>query len=618
MYRFAPARLSLLLLCFTAIPHATSAHEVSGQRSFNDVVETRIRPQVERLVLQLAHEGRSMRIDGTPVFNGSDKFLPGKIALAFSDLISTLPPQDPRWPAYLADFRSLAALTVDEPNDSWGIYYYLSALAVLNGDGHLQAAVDPLTLAKLRVRLDWRTFVDVDSYKLIEHPSNYYCVAFAIARLRHKLGWEDAAGSDRLYAAITSHYETFSGPYGFADETDGEGRFDRYSILLAGEIAQRFMETGGKPPAAVLGWLRKSVEVMLPRLNARGEGFEYGRSLGPYGETAVVEVLTAAAVLEVLDENEKSLAYAYAARAAERYADFWLDPATGSVNLWDAGRRTDAYRGKFRILGENFSLGHQYLYTNTLWNRIGYQNKAPMRDFEAALKRLPPRTVTWFARGKYDRLLLTLRDEERIISLPLINGGASQHMNSPYFPIPFSPGMLAGIPDSDESVLVPLITLGDGSKLMPLAYFRDINVTAGGRRTQVTYRQSELDRMGGEEPVADDRISVATTYVFEHGVITRTDVYTPRQPVAVKGVAMAFGSFSSGPATTGLTSRFSNGSVWEFQVSGFEACQASSALGDRRYGTPTGPLASKVICTRGAFTMDRPVTLSWKLQYRAE
>ncbi|MBO9707390.1 MAG: hypothetical protein J7521_04165 [Caulobacter sp.] len=44
-------------------------------------------------------------------------------------------------------------------------------------DGRLKEAVDPLTLAKLRVRLDWRMFVDVDTYALIDHPNNYYCEA---------------------------------------------------------------------------------------------------------------------------------------------------------------------------------------------------------------------------------------------------------------------------------------------------------------------------------------------------------------------------------------------------------------------------------------------------------
>ncbi|HLA73960.1 MAG TPA: hypothetical protein VK624_20830 [Steroidobacteraceae bacterium] len=604
------------LICIALALGSAANAGAAGAPSFNEIVAGRIQPQLERLVQQLVKEGRAMRIDGTPVFNGSDKFLPGKIALAFSDVISSIPVGDPRVARYVADFRRVADLTVDDPNDSWGIYYYLSALAALDRAGQLKAALDPLTLAKLRVRLDWRTFVDRDSYALIEHPNNYYCVAFAIARLRNQLRWEDGEGAQRLYAAMTAHYREYSGDHGFADETDGEGRFDRYSVLLAGEIAQRFMETGDVPPAEVIGWLRKSATVMLPRLNSRGEGFEYGRSLGPYSETAIIEVLTAAAVLNLLDDDDKALAYAYASRASQRYADFWLDARTGSVNLWDQGRRTDQYRGKFRILGENFSLGHQYVYTNAAWNRMGYRDKPPLPDFDAKLQRLPGRSTTWFARGKYDRMLLTLREGGRVIGLPLINGGVDQHMHVPYFPIPFSPGMLDGVADGTEPFLLPRFELEDGSVLMPLAYFRDITVSASGQRTQVTYRQMELDRMGGKKPAPDDRLGVTTTYVFEPGIITRTDVYTAKQPIALKSVVMAFGSHSGKPVTSNLTTRFGAGDVREFRVAGMDSCESAAVLDDIRYHVAQGALRTKVNCVRKAFTMQEPVTIRWELRYR--
>ena len=585
---------------------------------FNEVVEDRIQPQLERLLQQLVKEGRSMKIDGTPVFNGSDKFLPGKIALTFSDLIASLPAGDARVARYLEDFRRIAQLTVDDVNDSWGIYYYLSALAALDRGGHLETALDPLTLAKLRVRLDWRTFVDRDSYALIEHPNNYFCVAFAIARLRHQLGWEDAEGAKSLYAAMTAHYLEYSGEYGFADETEGEGRFDRYSVLLAGEIAQRFMETGDTPPAQVIDWLRKSVAVMLPRLNARGEGFEYGRSLGPYGETAIIEVLTAAAVLNVLSDDDKALAYTFASRAAHRYAEFWLDAETGSINLWDNGRRTDDYRGKFRILGENLSVGHQYVYTNAAWNRLGWRDRPTLKNFERELERLPQRSTTWFARGKYDRMLLTLREGGRVIGLPIINGGAGQHMNIPYFPIPFSTGLLDGIADGKEPFLVPRFELRDGSVLMPLAYFRDIEVTTRGNRTEVRWRQTELDRMGARAPRADDRMGVTTTYIFEPGVITRTDVFTARQPVDVRGISMSFGTHSGMPTTRDLTTRFGEGVVAEFSVEGMNSCKAASAIEDDRYHTGQGPLHTKVECASEPFTLREPLTLRWQIRTRPQ
>ena len=300
--------------CLLACASPASAAAGAAPRPYNWTVESQVQPQAERLLVELAKQGRGLAMDGTPVFNGSDKFLPGKIALGLTDFLVSLPKGDPRIPAYVADFRKVAKLTVDDANDTWGIYYYLSALDELRRAGLLKQAVDPLTMAKLRVRLDWRSFVDPDSYRLIDHPNNYYSVAFSIARFRQRLGWESPEGAEKLFGKITEHYHAYSGSFGFADETDGEGRFDRYSILLAGEVAHHFMETGGEPPPEVREWLRKSADVMLARLNAQGEGFEYGRSLGPYGETAIIEVLTSAAALHMLSPQAEALAYAYASR----------------------------------------------------------------------------------------------------------------------------------------------------------------------------------------------------------------------------------------------------------------------------------------------------------------
>jgi hypothetical protein len=260
----------------------------------NRTVQDRLRPQVVALLEPLMREGRSLQIDGQPVFNGRDRFLPGKIALGMAYLITETPKDDPRLPEYLAASRRLADMTLQDPNDTWGLYYYALALHQLNQAGLLQQAIAPATLAELKKRLDWRVFVRESDLTLIDLPNNYYGVAFSLARLRLLLGWEDARGSELLLARTLDHYRTFS-EFGFSDETDGQGRFDRYSVLLIGEIAQRFIESGLEPPPEVRTWLRKSVDLLLPRLNLRGEGFEYGRSIGAYGETAFLEVLSAAA-----------------------------------------------------------------------------------------------------------------------------------------------------------------------------------------------------------------------------------------------------------------------------------------------------------------------------------
>lgn len=594
----ASAALAAVLAAVLALPG-----EAADIRPYDETLQTKLQPQVEKLLIGLVKDGRSLVIDGVPVFNGKDKFLPGKIAISLVEFLLSLPQNDPRLPSYLKNFRQVAKLTVDDANDTWGAYYYIVALDKLRQAGLLNDAVDRLTLAKLRVHLDWRMFIDPDNFDLIDHPNNYYVVAFGIARLRHRMGWEDLGGAERIYAKVVEHYHQYSGDFGFADETDGEGRFDRYSVLLSAEIAHHFVETGDRPPAEVLGWLRKSADVMLARMHEDGSGFDYGRSLGPYGETAIIEVLTSAAALDVLTPKEKELAYSYASRAAQRYVDFWTNKNTGSVDLWDQGRRTDAYRGKFRILGENLSLTHQYAYTDAIWNELGFKNKAPLADFVSAAKILPQESVTWFARGTYDRMLLTRRDKGHIISLPLINGGATQHMNSPYFPIPFARDMLSGIADGDNPLMLPRFTLADGSVLMPLAYMRDVKVERQGGKTIVTYRQSELDRMGKEAPVADDRLSLQSTYVFETGRITRTDIYTPKAPLDIAAIRLDFASFKDGPVT-------------EFKASGLASCQADQIDQNPDYESDLGPMNSRVICNDGPRKATEPFTIGWTITYR--
>jgi hypothetical protein len=616
-------RTSLILTTAAALAAATPAFAATqGPRGpiyttvapMNRTVETRLLPRMAVLLDKLLVEKRDMTLDGVKVFEADDKFLPGKIAIGLAYLIVDTPRTDPKFAKYLAAYRQIADMTVDDPNDTWGIYYYCQALHMLEDAGLLDQAVSPEAQAKLKVKLDWRRFVREGDLTLINLPNNYYGVAFSVARLRYRLGWEDASASEALLSRTLDHYREYSGEYGFADETDGDGRFDRYSVLLIGEISHRLIEAGMPATPEVRQWLRRSVDLMLPRLNMRGEGFEYGRSIGTYGETAFLEVLTAAAKLDVLTPQEKTMAYAFSSRVAARYMDFWFDPKMGSVNMWEHGRRTDSYRGKHRILGENLSLGRQYIYTSAIWNELGFKDKAPDPGYAAWLDTLPKRTVTWFARGQNDRLVVTLRDGKRVIGLPIINGGESQHMNTPYYPIPSSPGMLQGVADAVFPQLLPRITLADGAQLAPLAYAKDAKVDGQGARTVVTYAQDQLDRLGQKAPVADDRFSVKTTYVVEPGRIRRTDVFTPKAGVAVKAVDLAFASFSGKAVTKGGATTFGTGEVTGFTVEGL-GCSTRALADDKAYRSPTGAMTSLTSCTGGAGATG-PITVSWTIRYK--
>ena len=596
---------------WTARPHGPT---YATAPAMHDTVERRLMPQMEALLAQLLRDKRNMRLGGVEVFKSGDKFLPGKIAAAMSYRVLDLPKGDPRLPQRLKDFATIADLTVGDPNDTWGIYYYVSALHRLKQAGLLEEAVSPATLALLKARLDWHRFVRPD-LSLIDLPNNYYGVAFSIARLRFLMGWEDEKGSDRLLERTLDHYRRYSGEYGFADETEGKGRFDRYSVLLIGEIAQRLVETGMEPTPEVKGWLRRSVDLMLPRFNMRGEGWEYGRSIGTYGETAFLEVLTAAARLKVLTPTEERMAYAFSSRIAARYMDFWVNPATGSVDLWDQGRRTDAYRGKHRIFGENLSLARQYIYTDAIWSDLGYRGRAPDAGYERWLKTLPKSTTTWFARGEHDRAVVTIRDGDRVIGLPVINGAEGQHMHNPYFPVPFSPGMLQGSADADYPLLLPRITLTDGSVLMPLAWFKDVRVTKRGPVTDVTWRQDALDRMGGADATADPRATIVTKYRLTPGSITRTDSLSVKGAAKIAKIEMAFASFSSRPVTRSAgTVTFGTGEVKRLETRGYGNC-AAQQVAKQPYRSTTGAFRSLVECDVMMAVPTASTELNWTLSY---
>jgi hypothetical protein len=576
-------------------------------------------PQLEYFSQLLTREKADLTMDGVKPFEAGDKFLPGKIAAGLGDLLLHTPANDPRLPAMLRDFATMADVTVDMENHTWGIYYYIGTLYKLKKAGLLERAVHPATLEKLRQNLDWRTFVKQPSFELINLPTNYFGVAFSIARLRLLMGWEDAHGSEVLLDKMLTHYHDYSGKYGFSDETDGEGRFDRYSILLAAEICERFIETGLTVTPELKALLRKSADLALNAANADGSGFTMGRSLGPYGETAMLEILSTAAYLGVLTPEEKEYAYAYSTKIGERYMNFWYDPQMHSVDMWNKGRRTDTYRGKHRILGENFSLLHQLITTDEMWTRAGMKDAKPRADLASWLEhKRPAFSLTRFAGGDYDRALAIWRDGRHVVSLSMINGGISQHANSPYYPLPFSYGIVSGIADSGAKhpQLLPKFKLADGSELIPTAYEQDIQARPDGSGYRVTWHQDALDRLGQKAPVKDTRITVETSYSLQHGVITRTDTYRAASPLDVAGIAFEFASFSSGASVEGNTVNFKDGAVRSFTVNGLGACQAAPANGSELYRAPYGPMESVVSCSGAAFRMDKPLTISWTMRYQ--
>lgn len=609
-------------------PQIAAIQPALSEQPLNTIVAKKVLPQLDRFFDQLLAQKLDTEIDGVKVFaaNSGDKFLPGKVAIGMSYLLLNTPTTDPKFATYLAGYREIADFTIDTTNESWGIYYYTSALVKLQKAGLLEQAVSPATLAKLRTKLDYRSFVRAD-YSLINLPTNYYGVAFSIARLRYLLGWESAEASEVLLQKMMNHYKTFSA-FGFSDETDGSGRFDRYSVLLIGEIMQRLIETGMQPSAedtALLrGWLRQSVNLIKVNLNPAGNGVDFGRSLGPYADTAFTEVLSAAAHLNVLTAEEKDVAYAFATRIAAKYVEFWYDESMQSLNMWSKGRRVDSYRGKARILGENLSLSHQLIYTANLWSADGYGRKAPIgtNHYVAYLNQQPRSTLTKFAgfdgqSSTYDRGLVTYRDGLRVFNLPLVNGATTYHRTNPYFAVPHSYNMLSGVADTRWPNLQPQFVMSNNQTLIPAAYIKNVRTEEIGNTLKVSYDQDAMDRTTGSEPVKDTRITSSTEYTFAPGQITRVDTYRPTGSQGVSRIEMEFGSFSTGVRQSGTQFSYASGDVTGFEVEGLSSCTWADVSGNVDYNTPGGALQTSIRCSSPATTLNAPLVIKWTLKYRS-
>lgn len=605
----------------------------------DEIVNAKLVPVLDNLFNQVKASGLDTEIQGIKVFapNSGDRFLPGKVAIGFSYLLLKTSPSDPKYAKYLEGYRAIAELTLATTNETWGIYYYLSALWKLKKAGLLDGsdpAVKATTLAALQTNLDWRNFVDAANYSLKSGlPTNYYGVAFSVARLRYLLGWEGPEASEALLQKMIAHYRTFSA-FGFSDETDGSGRFDRYSVLLIGEIMQRLTETGMPVSAADMtslkGWLRQAVDVIVLRLNPAGNGFDYGRSLSAYGDTAFAEVLSAAQTHKVLTPTETDIAYAFATRITAKYAEFWYDDELKSLNMWDKGRRTDGYRGKGRILGENLSLSHQLIYTNNLWKDAGYAANPPVSTQKLLdyLNTLPRSALTKFAGfdgqpATYDRGLVTYRDGLRVISLPVVNGAQTYHRTNSYFAIPYSYNMLSGVADAQWPQLQPKFTFVAAPPLaravIPASYQKNLRtqLSTNGQILTVTYDQDAMNGVDVSAPVKDTRLTSTTTYTFEPGRITRVDTYTPTGVQSLEKIELEFGSYSGEATAEGQRFTYSSGDVTSFEVTGLQACAVADVSTDVNYNTPTGALKTSVRCSSAAQVLDKPLTIKWVLTYRS-
>lgn len=455
----------------------------------------------------------------------SDPFLSGKIMLSIASLLAHASDNNIITRILCKYVRKITTALIDAPIETWGVYFFLSAIHRLQELNILEDVFSYKELNRLRQKLHCNEFIDTKTYELINKPTNFYQVAYGISMFRFHLGWEDGAVKDALLQKMLSHIEKHCPTVGFADESAGNGRYDRYSVLLIAEIAHRLRESGLPLTKKIKTWLKHAADFVLMHANSEGIGFQYGRSIGPYGDSSTNEILSAAAWFGLLDESEKRTAYIYSTLSSERFLNFWWCNDSHSVNLWSAGRLTDKYRDRHRMLGETLSLLHHHLYTTEIWNQLGMHEtvtESPSLQSETWLRDIPPTKYYALNTGKDEYGIFIYRKADKAFTLPLINGD-QYHGKSFYLPIPYNHATIQGVPDKGFALLVPKITTQDGQELMPLGAFKDINIRHEDNLHIVSYKQNKFDIITEEKPRFIQGFKANTQYTFSNEFITRQD-----------------------------------------------------------------------------------------------
>ena len=560
-----------------------------------------LRSRMEQLFRKIAEEKENTAVDGVPGFNDKAQFTNGKVICEAAYVIAELLDAEKKKEG-LKQLRQIIGFTSGMLFETWGILYALEGIYRLNCQGLLEDAADEKDIEKLKTALDWRTFVDIENdYALIRKPTNYYGVAFGIARYRELLGWEPVRYSAILLEHLLDHISRYSGKYGFMDETMGRGRFDRYSILIPAEITELVLSTGWEEPDLIRRMLNCSAHICLEMANAQGTGFSYGRSIGAYGDTAALQILsTAVALGGIFTPEEETLARGYCCALVKSMVHFWYDEEMQSINMWDKGRRTDGYRNKNRILGENLSLSIQIIVAEEQWNRRGLTLTREPTGWQELAAKQPCCSLTRFTDLPLPRSLVIYRDKDHVWSLPVINGGEDYADRDPYLPVPRCNFLLEAVPDCTHGAWLPCIEMKDGSVLLPAGFADSTEAEPDGNGgCRVRVHQKGFMAAGVRPIVPDERAEIDTEYTFAPGVITRTDTLHIASGLLEKAACVR------------LLCELMSGSV---TADGYE--RKASADGEGLcLDTPHGRCREAVRFERVSLPRDGVVRVSWTYRY---
>lgn len=581
--------------------------------SFSQLVNEQVYPRMEQLCDQFYKEKENMIVDGEKAFFVGEPFLPGTLVASFCYLLVAQKQNVCKYKMLLARTQEIIKAHGMMPLNTFGIYEFLNGLALLHKNKIKEEVVSQEIDKQLQTQLHWNVFYDVDKKCLKRGlPTNYYGVAFRVALLREYLGWEEEGMSKYFLEVLENHIRTYSGSTLYMDETAGEGRYDKYTMTIASEICEAFLYVGKDVPPFWKDMMVHIGQIVLELADEQALGFSYGRSIGAHGTACIIENIPVAFHLGY-SENVP-FAYSYCIRAARQVTEFWYSEKRGFITLWDDGRRTDYYRNKTRVLEVNLDMNLKLFRANYLLEALHLNNQEEIDEitYTKVLETLPKFKYYPFEQRSNNRGMVIYRLNENVFTLPIINGGKTYYKAIPYLPIPFNTEFIQGAPEESRPMLVPQVTLKDGTCLMPISYMQNINVKALEGAHEVEWEQAHLCNIeDAHSPKEYEQASSKTRYTFAEEGIHCTYVIQSKQPI--KSVQMVFETYQKDYEQNDKTIYLSSNQSLSFHVEGLDYKGVQTLQAGGAYDTPYGPLAHQFMWEKVYEDHCYEVSISWKI-----
>lgn len=540
-------------------------------KTIRQLIEGFVYEHLERMT-RLAYEGgEDSVLCGIRCFDDPEKFVQGAAVDNAIHLYLYTKKQGEEEKAAQVLKRLLRFLDMASAQDmkTWG------KLAVLRGFCRLRDAdcldvISEAVIETMKQKTDYGDFFDKETMSLRGYPTNYLQVAMACAGYREKLGWEADGMSRKIAQKLMESMNAFSG-LGWMDENPPYGRFDRYSIMIASELADSLYAVGMELPETVRRNLRDSAEAMLALMNEKGDGIAYGRSLSVHGDASGPEVFSTALAHGVLPPEKLQPALWYSIKSLERLIDFWYDQKIEAFNIWFDGRTTNAYRQKARILEVNLDMANHLINTLHNFERAGAADILPDYRYE--------QPETWQCEEicfeKKNRSLFVLKRGTYMFQLPIIGAGNLFHWTA-YLPFPAQAQWIESPPEFELPFLVPKIIFSDGCEAMPIQYFSDIGVKKGPDKVIITTVTDGLCGMAGQLPEKLAGTCKAVYTFAGNRISVRFEIDTQ---VEVREIQMGFAGKSG----------------FMPQPAGMEPLLEKAVADDRAYDTPHGALEKYIL-----------------------